>query len=98
MRILIALDSFKGSLTAAQAARAIALGVRRALPRARLDLLPLADGGEGTVDALVAAAGGRIVRRRVAGPLGRPVSAALGLLDGGRTAVVEVAQAAGLKK
>src|SRR5688500_15820501 len=97
MRVLIAPDKFKGSLTAAQAADAIARGVRETLPNSELDLCPVADGGEGTVDALVAATGGRIERRRVTGPLPwMKVDAAFGVLGDGKTAVVEMAAASGL--
>ena len=69
MRIVIAPDKFKGSLTAEQAARAIAAGWLSADPTAQLDLCPMADGGEGTVSALVAATAGRLIERRVTGPL-----------------------------
>lgn len=93
-RILICPDSFKGSLTALDAARAMARGVRRAVPRAALTVLPLADGGEGTLDAL-ALARGRLSRTRVAGPLGRPVTARWLLLPR-RVALIEMAEAAGL--
>jgi glycerate kinase len=91
MRILVCPDSFKGSLSALEAARAMARGARRALPNACVDLSPLADGGEGTMDALP----GRKVSLTVPGPLGRPVRAAILLLPR-RTAVVETASAAGL--
>jgi glycerate kinase len=97
MRIVIAPDKFKGSLTAPAAADAIARGVRAAQAGAELDLCPVADGGDGTVDALVAATGGRIERRRVTGPLPwMKVDAAFGVLGDGRTAVVEMAAASGL--
>ena len=97
MRILIAPDKFKGSLTARQAAEAIAEGVRRALPDAQLDLCPLADGGEGTVDALVAATNGTKLVERVVGPLPElRVDAEFGMLGDGRTAVIEMSAAAGL--
>lgn len=96
MRIVIAPDSFKESLAAAAVAAALAAGIRQALPDADLDLIPMADGGEGTVDALVAATGGRHHRCVVVGPLGRPVTACFGLLGDGATAVIEMAQASGL--
>ena len=96
MSILIAPDSFKGSLTSAAAAEAMARGVKRALPEADLTLLPLSDGGEGLVDSLVAASGGRLLEYEVTGPLGTPVTAKLGLMGGGQTAVIEMAQASGL--
>ncbi|MHB0911909.1 MAG: glycerate kinase [Armatimonadota bacterium] len=95
MKIVIAPDSFKGSLTASEVADAVAVGLLRAVPNAELDIVPLADGGEGTVEALVRAAGGQVRRMRVTGPLGEPVDAFYGLLNDG-TAVVEMAAASGL--
>ena len=96
MRILIAPQEFKGTLTARAAAEAIARGLRAALPDAELDLLPMADGGPGTLDALVAATNGRIVEADVRGPLGAPIRARWGALGDGKTAVVEMAEASGL--
>lgn len=97
MKIILAPDSFKGSLSARAAAEAMAAGVRRALPGAEVVLIPLADGGEGTAESLVTATGGRLVSRKVTGPLGESVDARFGLLGpGGHTAVVEMAEAAGL--
>lgn len=93
-RIVVAPAPFKGALPASAAARAIAAGVRLVLPAAATVVLPVADGGEGTLEALVAATGGRRRGVTVADPLGRPVAAALGELAGG-VAVVELAQAAG---
>ena len=77
MRIVIAPDSFKESASAKHVAQAMAAGIRRALPDAELLQVPMADGGEGTVDALVAATRGRKVPFEAADPLGRPVTAAL---------------------
>ena len=96
MRIVIAPNAFKGSLSALEAADAIAEGVRVALAEAELVLVPIADGGDGTVEALVAATQGVPRTMRVCGPLGDPVSADYGLIDGGSTAVVEMAKASGL--
>jgi glycerate kinase len=96
VRLLIAPQEFKGSLSATEAARAMADGLRRALPDAELDLAPMADGGPGTVDALVTAGGGRRLTTAVADPLGRAVDAAWGVLEQGRTAVIEMAAASGL--
>lgn len=96
MRVVIAPDSFKESLTAPEVAAAVRRGMAAVWPDAEYDEVPLADGGEGTVDALVAALGGTTVVRRVAGPLGAPVEAAYGLVHDGRTAVVELAAASGL--
>ena len=94
-RVLLAIDSFKGSVSSAQAESAVAEGVRRVWPDAEVSALPLADGGEGTLDA-VAACGGEIVTCEVAGPLGNRVSARM-LLNGAReSAVIEMAEAAGI--
>ncbi|MBI3980322.1 MAG: glycerate kinase [Chloroflexi bacterium] len=96
LHVVLAPQSFKGTLTALEVARAMAEGVRRVVPDARLDLVPMADGGEGTVQALVDATGGRLVHTRVLGPLGEPVDAVWGILGDGKTAVVEMAAASGL--
>jgi glycerate 2-kinase len=96
MRILIAPQSLKGSLTAAQAGQAIAQGVRVVYPTATIEIVPVADGGEGTVQALVDATGGKIIQQTVTGPLGEPVPAFLGLMGDGRTAAIEMAACAGL--
>lgn len=96
MRVLIAPQEFKGSLTASAAAQAIADGLARALPAAQFDRLPVADGGPGTVEALVTATGGRVVETPTVDPLGRPISASWGILGDGITAVVEMAAASGL--
>ncbi len=77
MRIVIAPQSLKGSLTAAEAGAAIAEGVRAVYPNAECVIVPVADGGEGTVQALVDATGGEIVLQTVTGPLGEPVEAFL---------------------
>ena len=95
-RVLLAIDSFKGSVSSAQAESAVAEGVRHVWPDAEVSTLPLADGGEGTLDA-VAACGGEIVTREVAGPLDDRVSARM-LVDGERaSAVIEMAEAAGIR-
>ena len=97
MKIVVAPDKFKGCLSAPQVAAAMAAGIRRAIPEAGIDECPMADGGEGTVAALVAATGGRIETRRVTGPLPEmKVDAAFGILGDGRTAVIEMAAASGL--
>lgn len=94
-RVLLALDSFKGSVSSAQAEEVVAEGVRRVWPDAQVSALPLADGGEGTLDA-VAACGGEIVTCEVAGPLGKCVAARM-LVDGEHeSAVIEMAEAAGI--
>ncbi len=94
-RVLLAIDSFKGSVSSAQAEAAVAEGVRRVWPDAQVSALPLADGGEGTLDA-VATCGGEVVACEVAGPLGDRVAARM-LVDGEReSAVIEMAEAAGI--
>lgn len=99
MRVLVAPDKFRGTLTARGAAEAIETGWLRTRPGDDLELVPMADGGEGTLDALVAALGGHIVEIEVSGPLGDRVRAAIGLVqgDGGLTGVVEMARASGLE-
>lgn len=94
-RVLLAIDSFKGSVSSAQAEEAVAEGVRRVWSDAQVTTLPLADGGEGTLDA-AAACGGEVVAYEVAGPLDNRVSARM-LVDGEReSAVIEMAEAAGI--
>lgn len=95
MKIVIATDSFKGSLDTGEAARAMREGLLRVWPQAEYDCIPVADGGEGTVRALVQGTGGSLRTRRVRGPLGEPVCAEYGILPGGG-AVIEMAAAAGL--
>lgn len=95
-RVLLAIDSFKGSVSSAQAEAAVAEGARRAWPDAEMAALPLADGGEGTLDA-IAARGGELSTCEVAGPLGDRVSARM-LVDGEhKSAVIEMAEAAGIR-
>ncbi|MEO9060385.1 MAG: glycerate kinase [Ktedonobacteraceae bacterium] len=96
MRIVIAPQSLKGSLTAAEAGLAIADGVRAVYPQAEVDIVPVADGGEGTVQALVDATGGEVIEQVVTGPLNTPVQAFFGLLGDGRTAAIEMAASSGL--
>ncbi|MHB8575794.1 MAG: glycerate kinase [Dehalococcoidia bacterium] len=96
MRILIAPQEFKGSLTAADAAAAIADGFARAMPDAERTILPLADGGPGTLDVLVAARGGGVRRLTVSGPLGDPVPARYGFISDDDLAVIETSEACGL--
>jgi glycerate kinase len=96
MRVVIAPDKFRGSLTAIEAARALQEGVARACPGAICDLIPMADGGEGTAEALVGATGGRWESAEVTGPLGERRTSRFGLLGLGRTAVLEMAAASGL--
>ena len=95
MRVLIACDSFKGSLSSAEAAEYISTGVRRVFPDAHIDVIPMADGGEGTALALTEALGGSLERIQVRGPMGDPVEAVYGILPGGE-AVMDMASASGL--
>ena len=95
MRILIAPDKFKGTLTAVEVARAMRAGVLSALPDASVELCPVADGGDGTAETLCEALGGTRSFAVVSGPLGAPVEAPLYRLDDGRV-VIEMAQASGL--
>jgi glycerate kinase len=94
-RVLVVLDSFKGTLSSAEAGEALARGIQSALPMARVTVLPVADGGEGTIDAVLRVREGELRRETVADPLGRPVRAAWALL--GNTAIVEMASASGLE-
>jgi len=96
MRIVVAPDKFKGSLTAVDAADAMTRGALAALPSAEVERVPMADGGEGIVDALVGATGGSYREAEVTGPLGEPVRARFGMLGDGQTAVIEMAAASGL--
>ncbi len=96
MKVVVAPDKFKGSLTAPEAAMAIGRGIARAVPEASIDRIPMADGGEGTVEALVSATGGTFLEAVVSGPLAAPVAARYGRLGDGRTAVLEMAAASGL--
>ncbi len=96
MRIIIAPDSFKGSVSALGVAQAIKRGVHAVFPDAEVLKVPVADGGEGTVEALVSATNGKILQEKVKGPLGDTVLAHWGILGDGETAVIEMAAASGL--
>ncbi|MUG04135.1 glycerate kinase [Bombella sp. ESL0378] len=96
MKIAIVCDSFKGSLSTLEVAREIKAGFSRIFPHADYLCLPMADGGEGTVEAFAQGTGGQIMACSVTGPLGKPVSAFWGVSGDGRTAVIEMAAAAGL--
>lgn len=96
MKIVIAPDSFKGSLSAVEAARAIERGILKAFPDADTLCLPVADGGEGTLDTLVAATNGKKIPVFVTGPLGETVKAEYGILGDGKTCVIEMAKASGI--
>ncbi|VFB20425.1 glycerate kinase [Pseudomonas fragi] len=97
MKIVIAPDSFKDSLSAEKVADAIAAGLADAMPHAQLVKCPMADGGEGTVEAIVAAGNGQLRRNHVQGPLGAPVEAHWGWLPDSHTAIIEMAEASGLQ-
>ncbi len=96
MKIVIAPDSFKESLTALEAANAIERGFKSIFPNAVYHKMPMADGGEGTVQSLVDATNGTIKERIVTGPLGNPVKSFFGVMGDGKTAVIEMAAASGL--
>lgn len=96
MRIVVAPDSFKGSVSALGVANAMERGILIVFPEAEVLKAPIADGGEGTVEALVEATGGQIIYEEVMGPLGDPVKAYWGILGDGETAVMEMAAASGL--
>lgn len=96
MKIIIAPDSFKGSLSALEVCAAATRGLASLSPAIEVLSVPMADGGEGTVQSLVDATGGRLIPATVTGPLGEPVPAEYGLLGDGRTAVIEMAAASGL--
>lgn len=97
MRIVIAPDSFKGGMTAKEAADAIETGIQPIFPDAEIVKVPMADGGEGTVQSLVDATEGQLIHETVTGPLGTPVDAVYGILGDGQTAVIEMAAASGIQ-
>ncbi|WP_042221979.1 glycerate kinase [Oceanobacillus manasiensis] len=96
MNILIAIDSFKGSISSVKGSEAISLGVRDIFQEATIFTFPLADGGEGTVESIVQATSGDILEKNVTGPLNEKVSAKYGLSGNGKTAIIEVATVCGL--
>lgn len=96
MKVVIAIDSFKGSLSSLEAGNAIAEGIKRVDAHAEVIVRPLADGGEGTVEALVFGMGGVMESVQVTGPLGTPVDCKYGVLEETKTAVIEMAGAAGI--
>jgi glycerate kinase len=96
MRIIVAPDSYKGSVSALGVAKAMERGIQAVFPEAEVIKVPIADGGEGTVEALVAATGGRLLHTLVQGPLGEPVRAHWGISGDGSTAFIEMASASGL--
>ena len=97
MKIVIAPDSFKECMTAAEVAKAIETGLKQILPDAEYVKVPVADGGEGTLQSLVDATEGRLVKLDVTGPMGETVTASYGVLGDGETAVIEMAMASGIE-
>lgn len=96
MKIVIAPDSYKGSVSAVAVADAMERGVRKVFPDAEVVKMPIADGGEGTVETMIEASGGTWVEETVVGPLGEPVKAGWGIMGDGETGVIEMAAASGL--
>ena len=96
MKVVVAIDSLKGSLSSMEAGNAIAEGIYRADAEAKVEVRPLADGGEGTVDALVQGMNGSLRKVRVTGPLGDKVDAAYGIIEEAKMAVIEMSAAAGI--
>ncbi|WP_342432858.1 glycerate kinase [Neobacillus sp. FSL H8-0543] len=93
---LLAPDSFKESMTAKEVCEAMEIGIKRAMPDAECIHVPMADGGEGTVQSLIDATGGTLIKKEVTGPLGKPVMAQYGILGDGKTGVIEMASASGI--
>lgn len=96
MNVVIAIDSFKGSMTSMQAGLSAARGIKRVYKDAHITVRPLADGGEGTVDALVNGCDGRMTQVQATGPAGRPVICPYGIIDETHTAIIEMSGAAGI--
>lgn len=97
MKIVVAVDSHKGYMRSDEAGEIIAAGLRDGLSEAEIVVIPVADGGEGTTDAVIRAKGGELRTVLVTGPLGEPANAVYGVLPGGRTAVMEMASASGIE-
>lgn len=96
MKVIIAIDSFKGSLSTFESGAAVSEGIKRVYPDAKTVVCPLADGGEGTVEAIVSSCGGRLCTAQVCGPIGEKVCATYGVVDSSATAIIEMSAAAGL--
>ena len=96
MRVVVAIDSFKGSMSSLEAGEAISKGIRNAHKDTEVEIRPLADGGEGTVEALSIGMGGGLINVDVTGPVGRKVNAVYGIVDSSKTAIIEMSQAAGI--
>ena len=98
MKILIAPDKFKGTLSAREVAEAVALGLRDVLRDAKIDMVPMADGGEGTAEAISQALGGSWIKCKAHGPLGREIEASYGWIEKNKLAVMEMSEAAGMRR
>ena len=96
MKVVVAIDSLKGSLSSLEAGNAIKDGILNVIPEANVDVRPLADGGEGTVEALALGMGGKLVTVKVTGPLGESVDCIYGILEENKTAIIEMSGAAGI--
>ena len=96
MKVVVAIDSLKGSLSSLEAGEAIKSGVQKVLPDAKVEVRPLADGGEGTVEALALGMGGKLENVEVTGPRGAKVACTYGILEESKTAIVEMSGAAGI--
>lgn len=96
MKVVVAIDSLKGSLSSLEAGHAISEGIHKVFPKAEVTVRPLADGGEGTVEALTLGMNGHLEKVIVTGPLGRPVEAIYGILEKSKTAIMEMSAAAGI--
>lgn len=96
MKIVIAIDSFKGCLSSSAIAEAAEEGIRNVMPECEVNKIPVADGGEGTVEALVAATNGSLITIPVHDPLMQPIQASYGITGDGQTAVIEMSAASGL--
>ena len=96
MKVIVAVDSFKGSLSSLEAGNIIKQGIKKAICDAKVSVHPLADGGEGTVEALTFGMGGKLEHITVTGPLGKPVKCMFGIIEKTRTAIIEMSGAAGI--
>ena len=96
MKVVVAIDSLKGSLSSLEAGHAVSEGIHRVFPEAEVIVRPISDGGEGTVEALTSGMSGSIQKTTVTGPLGRPVEAVYGILPESNTAIMEMSAAAGI--
>ena len=96
MKVIVAVDSFKGSLSSLEAGNIIKQGIKKAIPDAKVYVRPLADGGEGTVETLTLGMGGKLEHMIVTGPLGKPVQCVFGIIEKTKTAIIEMSGAAGI--